>query len=60
VEMRFSVVVTFFPVEANIGYSRPNSAFTFFSASCMRERFPASEINKRLLVNSECGQPVRQ
>ncbi len=53
VEVRFSAVVTFFPL-SHIGYSRPNSAFTFFSASCMRERFSGfvKSINGSL-VNSE-------
>src|SRR5713226_2432705 len=53
VEVRFSVVVTFFPL-SHIGYSRPNSAFTFFSASCVRARFSAfvKSINGSL-VNSE-------
>ena len=53
VDVRFSVVVTFLPL-SHIGYSRPNSAFTFFSASCMRVRFSGfvKSINGSL-VNSE-------
>jgi len=53
VDVRFSVVVTFFPF-SHIGYSRPNSAFTFFNASSIRERFSAfvKSINGSF-VNSE-------
>src|SRR5260370_13233818 len=53
VDVRFSVVITFFPF-SHIGYSRPNSAFTFLSASCMRARFSGfvKSINGSL-VNSE-------
>src|SRR6266436_7423129 len=53
VDVLFSVVVTFFPF-SHIGYSRPNSAFTFFSASSIRARFSAfvKSINGSF-VNSE-------
>ena len=53
VDVRFSVVVTFCPF-SHIGYSRPNSAFTFFSASSIRERFSGFVKSiKASLVNSE-------
>src|SRR5438477_13011569 len=53
VEVRLSVVVTFCPL-SHIGYSRPNSDFTFLSASPMRERFSGFVKSiKGSLVNSE-------
>src|SRR6266853_5813369 len=53
VDVRFSVVITFCPL-SHIGYSRPNSAFTFFSASSIRVRFSVFEKSiKGSLVNSE-------
>src|SRR5436309_1386397 len=55
VELRLPGVVTFCP-PSHIGYSRPNSDFTFFSASSMRLRFSGFEksINGSL-VNSDIG-----
>src|SRR5437016_8818010 len=53
VEVRFSLVVTFCPL-SHMGYSQPNSDFTFFSASSMRERFSGFEKSMNgSLVNSE-------
>src|SRR5207253_10928770 len=55
VELRLPGVVTFCP-PSHIGYSRPNSDFTCFSASSMRLRFSGFEksINGSL-VNSDIG-----
>src|SRR5215510_12040952 len=53
VELRFSGVVTFCP-PSHIGYSWPNSDFTFFSASSMRLRFSGLEKSMNgSLVNSD-------
>src|SRR5580692_2923651 len=53
VELRFCAVVTFWP-PMYIGYSRPNSEATFFSASSMALRFSGFEKStKGSLVNSE-------
>src|SRR5207248_11196325 len=56
VELRLPGVVTFCP-PSHMGYSRPNSDFTFFSASSMRLRFSGLEKSMNgSLVNSEmCG-----
>src|SRR5215472_2551851 len=56
VELRLLGVVTFRPPR-HIGYSRPNSDFTFFSASSMRLRFSGFEksINGSLANSEMCG-----
>src|SRR5215472_6489616 len=55
-ELRLLGVITFCP-PSHIGYSRPNSAFTFFSASSMRLRFSGFEksINGSLANSDMCG-----
>src|SRR5208282_1346586 len=53
VEVRFSAVMTFWP-PMYIGYSRPNSEATFFSASSMALRFSGFEKSMNgSLENSE-------
>src|SRR5215813_3495573 len=53
VELRLSAVVTFLP-PSQMGYSRPNSDFTFARASSMRLRFSGLEKSMNgSLVNSD-------
>src|ERR1700688_754867 len=53
VDVRFSAVITFWP-PMYIGYSRPNSEATFFSASSMALRFSGFEKSMNgSLENSE-------